>query len=85
MRHRATSGFWIAYDALPDSVQKLADRNFNLLKSDPAHPSLHLKQVGRHWSVRVGLRYRALATRQEDTFIWFWIGSHAAYDGLLGR
>ncbi|MBP0614840.1 type II toxin-antitoxin system RelE family toxin [Jiella mangrovi] len=85
MKHQATSAFWDAYDRLPTAVQKLADRNFQLLKADPSHPSLRLKPVGRLWSVRVGLRYRALATRHEDTLIWFWIGSHAAYDQLVGR
>jgi hypothetical protein len=29
------------------------------------------------------LRYRALAVRRGDDFIWFWIGSHAEYDALL--
>jgi hypothetical protein len=45
---------------------------------------LHLKKVGRFWSVRVGLRYRALALEVEDGLLWFWIGSHAEYDALIG-
>ncbi|MFA7370228.1 MAG: hypothetical protein WC334_11335 [Kiritimatiellales bacterium] len=36
------------------------------------------------WSVRVGRRYRALAVQEEDTLIWFWIGTHAEYDRLIG-
>lgn len=35
--------------------------------------------------VRVGRRYRALAVQQESNLLWFWIGSHADYDKLLGR
>jgi hypothetical protein len=31
----------------------------------------------------VGIGYRAVATLDGDTFIWFWIGSHADYDTLL--
>ena len=53
------------------------------LKADPHHPSLHLKKVGRYWSVRVGLRYRALAVEIDGGLLWFWIGSHADYDALV--
>jgi hypothetical protein len=68
---------------MPDHVRALADKNFALLKSDSHHPSLHFKQVGRYHSVRVGLRYRALAISVDDGLLWFWIGSHADYDVLL--
>jgi hypothetical protein len=66
-------------------VQTLADRNYELLKSDPTHRSLQFKKAGSLWSVRVGLHYRALATELGEDLIWFWIGSHAEYDTLLGR
>jgi len=66
MRHFASSDFWLAYSRLPNSVRSLADKNYELLKSDPQHPSLHFKKVGRFWSVRIGLRYRALATEIDD-------------------
>lgn len=59
------------------------DAAFDLLKRDPRHPSLRLKKVGDHWSARVGLRYRALATEVDGGLLWFWIGSHADYDHLL--
>jgi hypothetical protein len=29
------------------------------------------------------LRYRALAIEADDTYLWFWIGSHADYDRLI--
>jgi hypothetical protein len=32
----------------------------------------------------VGLRHRALAVEVEDGLLWFWIGSHADYDKLIG-
>jgi hypothetical protein len=83
MKHFASPRFWDAYEKLPESVRELADRNFALLKSDPRHPSLHFKRVGRFWSARVGLRYRALATEVDGDLVWFWIGSHADYDALL--
>lgn len=83
MRHVASRAFWQAYDALPDQVRTSADRSFALLKSDPRHPSLHFKKVGRFWSARIGIRYRALAVEIDDGFLWFWIGSHADYDALI--
>jgi hypothetical protein len=70
--------------ALPFAVRKLADANYALLKRDPRHPSLQFKKVGHYWSVRVGLRYRALAVEVDDGYLWFWIGSHADYDKLIG-
>jgi hypothetical protein len=85
VRHRATPRFWRCYYQLPKPVQELADRCFALLKQNPHHPSLHLKKVGRFWSVRVGLYYRALAVECEDGLLWFWIGSHDEYEKLLGR
>ena len=47
-------------------------------------PSLHLKKVGRFWSVRVGLSHRALGTETDDRVTRFWIGTHAEYDRLVG-
>ena len=83
MRHFASPAFWEAYQRLPPSVRELADKNYALLKSDPQHPSLHFKKVGRFWSARIGLRYRALATEVDGGLLWFWIGSHSDYDTLV--
>jgi hypothetical protein len=65
-------------------VQTLADRAFALLKADPRHPSLHIKKVGRFWSARVGLHHRAIGVEAPDAVLWFWIGTHADYDNLVG-
>ncbi len=83
MSHFTTPAFWSCYHDLPESVRELADRNFALLKSDPFHPSLHFKKVGRFRSVRVGIQFRALAVEIKDGFLWFWIGNHAEYERLI--
>ncbi len=83
MRHRASRKFWAFYHALPENIRRLADENYALLKADPRHPSLHLKKVGRYWSARVGIHYRAVAVQQGDDFVWFWIGHHSEYDQLI--
>jgi hypothetical protein len=83
MRHFASPSFWECYGDLPSSIQELADRNFELLKANPNHPSLHLKKVGKYWSARVGRKYRAVAVEIEEGLLWFWIGTHAEYDKLV--
>ena len=68
---------------LPKHIQKLADKNFEILKENSMHPSLHLKKVGNYWSVRVGNKHRAVAIEVEEGLLWFWIGTHAEYDNFL--
>ena len=65
---------------LPVDIQALADKNYELLKVNPRHPSLQLKRIEELWSVRVGLHYRAIGTDAPAGIQWIWIGSHAEYD-----
>ena len=74
--HRTTRRFWRYFDRLPTSVQQIARENFSLLKANPRHPSLHFKEVGKFWSARVGIGHRALAIKDEEGFVWVWIGPH---------
>ena len=86
MKHFALPRFWKYYRDLPDDIQDLADRKFELLRSNPRHPSLHLKRIVNTqdlWSVRVGLHYRALRRKRLEGIVWFWIGTHVAYDKLI--
>lgn len=83
MKHFASPKFWACYNSLPKEVRSLADKNFELLKENPKHPSLHFKQIGNLWSVRVGRHYRALGLDKKEGIVWFWIGSHADYDKLI--
>jgi hypothetical protein len=68
LNHHASPEFWQSYRSLPTSIQRLADRCYELLKRDPRHPSLN----------------RALAIEAPDGIVWFWIGAHAEYDKLIG-
>ena len=86
MRSRTTARFREAFAALPSQVQRQARSAYRLFRDDSRHPGLHFKQVHAArpiFSARVGLGYRALAVRDGDDVIWFWIGSHADYDRLL--
>jgi hypothetical protein len=42
----ALASFWECYDELPDHVQRLASKNFELLRRKPRHPSLGLQKKG---------------------------------------
>jgi hypothetical protein len=81
--HRTTARFWACFHALPQQVQQLARKNYNLLRENPRHPSLRFKKVGKLWSARVGGNHRALAIEDDDRYIWVWIGTHEEYDRLI--
>jgi len=72
--HSTSGRFWNLFANLPDSVQAVARKNFELLKNDPSHPSLHFKKVGNLWPVRAGLNHRALASSSG------WVGLHLGLD-----
>jgi len=81
--HFTTKRFWKCYESLPSTIQQLSDQNYELLKADSSHPSLHFKKVGKYWSVRVGKNYRAVGLEAEKGIVWFWIGTHAEYDKII--
>jgi len=83
LNHHASGEFWSRYQALPESVREAADKSYALLRKDSRHPSLHFKRIGHFWSVRVGLRYRALGIDVDDGILWIWIGTHGEYDQLI--
>ncbi|MBW1797901.1 MAG: hypothetical protein JRJ21_05745 [Deltaproteobacteria bacterium] len=83
--HHASLSFWKCYDAIPKEIQGQADKNFDLLKNDHRHPSLHFKKIGKYWSVRASREYRALGVNVEDGVLWFWVGTHTKYNRMLYR
>jgi hypothetical protein len=83
VNHYTSPEFWKLYGDLPPEIQAVADKNYELLKANRRHPSLHFKSVGKLVSVRVGTAYRALGTPVDDGVLWFWIGSHDEYDSMV--
>jgi hypothetical protein len=81
--HRTIPEFWDCIAKLPPEINAAARNAFERLRDNPRHPSLQLKRVGKVWSARVGLNYRALALPVDDGFIWFWIGPHEEYEEKL--
>lgn len=81
--HKATSRFWKCFQHMPAIIKRHAEESFALLKEIPRHPSLHFKKVGKFWSVRIGLDYRAIAVEDGSDFVWVWIGSHDEYERMI--
>jgi hypothetical protein len=83
-----TASFRSMFQQLPPEVQQQARAAYTLFRQNPWHPSLRWKHVHPTrpiYSVRVGRGYRAVGIHEAEEVVWFWIGSHAAYDQLLRR
>ena len=88
MRSRTTRQFWRQFGRLPTNIQNQAKETYKLWLEYPDYPSLEYKQVHASepiYSVRIGIHYRAVGVKHDDHMLWFWIGTHAAYDKLLKR
>ena len=86
MRAGTTRQFREAFERLPSDVKHRARISFQLWKKSPWHPSLKFKIINTEeqiYSVRIGIGWRALGSRDGDFVSWFWIGSHAEYDRLI--
>jgi hypothetical protein len=83
---RTTKQFRKQLSELPPHIRRQARKAFVTWHRDPWHPSLQFKQIHATrpiFSARVGLDWRAVCVRTEDTVLWFFIGSHANYDKLI--
>ncbi len=90
MRSSRTRDFRQRFAELPPRIKETAKKNYELWKLNPLHPSLEFKEVKPKqniWSVRIGIGWRALGVMKADEqkIVWFWVGSHAEYDKLLGK
>lgn len=85
MRSSTTLDFWTSYAALPPDIKNRARTAYRLWRTNPRHPSLRFKKVGEVWPVRIGLSHRDLSLLEDDTYYWFWIGSHDEYERLISE
>jgi len=80
---KTTQEFRERFAKLPAPVRKYSKRVYRRWQVDPWQPPLQFKPIHRTlpiYSVRIGLRWRAIGVRAADKVIWFWIGSHKEYD-----
>jgi hypothetical protein len=88
MTSRRTTRFKSLFQKLPTEVQQSAQKSYALFQRDPSHPSLQFKRLRadrQTYSARVGLGYRALGLKFDETLVWYWIGPHAEYDRLVSQ
>jgi hypothetical protein len=88
VKSRTTTQFRKMFAALPEEIQEQTRQAYKQFKQDPSYPSLRFKKVHPKlpiYSARINRDYRAVGQLDEDTVIWFWVGSHSEYDMLLDR
>lgn len=88
MKSRTTTEFRKLFADLPKPVQEKTRKAYRQFKKDPNYPSLRFKKVHPNlpiYSARISRDYRAVGQIDEDTVIWFWVGSHAEYNLLLDQ
>ena len=87
MNSKLADDFLDCFAALPETVKAQARKAYRLWKQNHSHTSLHFKRIHHRedmYSIRVGLGWRALGLRDGETITWFWIGSHAEHDRIIG-
>ena len=73
-------------EKLPSHIRTKARGAYHLWLENPYHPSLQYKQIHSSnpiFAVRISLGYRALGILEDDTMVWFWIGSHEEYNSMI--
>lgn len=83
MNSSVAPDFWNWFNRLRPAIQERARKQYALWLRDRWHPSLHFKKVGRFWSVRIDDNHRAPGIESNGTVVWFFIGSHAEYEGRI--
>ena len=88
MNSYLTEDFLEYFRRLPQEIKEKARKNYRLWRQNPNHPSLQFKRVHTRepiYAVRVGIGWRVLGLREDDTIYWFWIGPHDEYERLLDQ
>ena len=81
---------------MPEHVRKQAQNLYdNFFCHDPRHRILGGKEINdlhanhKSWRVEIGRSVRALAKENNEdgvtVFVWYWIGTHEAYNNRIGK
>ena len=82
MESRTTERFRKSFDDLPKKIKEDAKKVFKSWKSNPHQKSFKFKKIHDKeniYSVRIGISWRALGIKENNTVNWFWIVSHSDY------
>lgn len=94
-RNGRTLEFRTLFERLPANIQEAAHAAFKRFQENPRHPALRhhaLRDTGKgqhranSFSVTVTMQYRAIYAYEPSpaTNLWYWIGSHADYNRMVG-
>lgn len=85
MKSVTTLRFRKCYSKLPSHIKSATKIAYRQWQANPHNASLHFKKIHANeiFSVRISVSYRALSIKENDTYIWFWIESHAEYDQII--
>jgi mRNA-degrading endonuclease RelE of RelBE toxin-antitoxin system len=76
-----------AFAKLPREIQKRVRAAYRRFQTNPFHPGLQFKRLHATsplWSARINDSYRVVGIRRDDdTIIWFFVGTHSEYERLL--
>lgn len=75
-------------DLLSVAERKQAREAHKLWLANPRQPGLRFKKVHKTrpiYSVRINLNVRAVGVMSGEDIIWFWIGQHDEYEGILKK
>jgi hypothetical protein len=81
------------FAGLPERIQERAREAYKTFLANQNHPSLRNHTLadsdkGRHRnssrSVTITMQYRAIYVVDDDTNVWYWIGSHTDYNNFIG-
>ena len=87
MKSETLPSFWKDYAKLSPQLKQQARKVYQLWSENPFHPSLRFKCINHKeslWSVRISRGVRAIGVLNDDTVVWFWIGSHDDYETFFG-
>jgi hypothetical protein len=88
MTSKTTKRFRDALAKLPKEIRRQAQESYQRFAQEPQHPSLRFKKVHATepiFSARINIDYRAVGVVEGETIVWFWVGTHAAYEKLLSQ
>ena len=86
MTSRTNKTFRKLFTALTPELQRATEKAYRKWRENPAHPSLDFKRVHATepiYSARITLGWRSVGILHGTEIVWFWLGSHNAYDKLL--
>ena len=88
MNSKTKESFRKRFQSLPKDTQEAARQAYRLWLQDPRHTSLRYKQIHPsrpYYSVRIGAHWRAIGLKKGNEVLWFWIGPHSEYDGVVAN